>query len=300
VTPASVTQLGYLGFESPAGGAWDRLAAAVGFEPAPLGDGGVALRMDDDRWARITIEPTSGEGSLKHVGWEVAGRDEFRAMCDQLLSAGVDLDFPPGLAAARRVEDVVTFADPSGIPSEIFWGARCMTRTPFQSPHGTHFTAGALGVGHIVVQVPDFVRARDFYTDVLGFKISEIIDVFGRRLIFLRCNPRHHAIALEESGDGALHLEHFMVELDTLDGLGVVRDRVIAAGIPLEMDIGRHPTDGAVSIYLEGPDSFFVEIGWGSYLIDDQTWAVVRHQRTARAWGHRRVTGANARDGDDG
>ena len=53
-------------------------------------------------------------------------------------------------------------------------------------------------IGHAVIFASDLERSTRFYTDVLGFKVSDVYD--GTRMpggmVFLRCNGDHHCLAL--------------------------------------------------------------------------------------------------------
>ena len=73
-----------------------------------------------------------------------------------------------------------------------------MTDDPLRPrrPQGLGFRIGK--IGHVVLNVTDLARSVHFYTQVLGFEVS---DVYGEEMmpggmVFLRCNPDHHGIAL--------------------------------------------------------------------------------------------------------
>ena len=69
-------------------------------------------------------------------------------------------------------------------------------------PAGMDFHIGKLG--HVVLQVSDLDRATDFYTRVLGFKVSDVYpeDMMPGGMVFLRCSTDHHCLALVGAGDG--------------------------------------------------------------------------------------------------
>jgi hypothetical protein len=69
-------------------------------------------------------------------------------------------------------------------------------------------------------------------------------------------------------------------------GLGYALDRHHALGIPISMDLGKHPNDEMVSFYSRSPSGFDVEIGCGGRLIDDATWTVAEITKPS-LWGHR-------------
>jgi catechol 2,3-dioxygenase len=53
-------------------------------------------------------------------------------------------------------------------------------------------------IGHAVVFVSDIERSKRFYTEVLGFKISDVYpgSMMPGGMVFLRCNGDHHCLAL--------------------------------------------------------------------------------------------------------
>src|SRR5438046_9608145 len=65
-----------------------------------------------------------------------------------------------------------------------------------QRPHGLPFRIGKLG--HVVLNVRDVERSARFYTELLGFEISDVYpeEMVPGGMVFLRCNPDHHGIAL--------------------------------------------------------------------------------------------------------
>ena len=69
-------------------------------------------------------------------------------------------------------------------------------------PKGMDFHIGK--VGHVVLQVSDLERSTAFYTQVLGFKVSDVYpeEMMPGGMVFLRCHTDHHCLALVGAGDG--------------------------------------------------------------------------------------------------
>ena len=73
-------------------------------------------------------------------------------------------------------------------------------------PKGLPFRIGKLG--HVGMYVKDLERSARFYTDILGFQVSDAIapGELPGGAVFLRCATDHHAIANPVAGqDTTVH-----------------------------------------------------------------------------------------------
>ena len=96
-------------------------------------------------------------------------------------------------------------------------------------PHGLPFSIGK--IGHVVLNVQDVERSTQFYTEVLGFQISDVYpeEMVPGGMVFLRCNPDHHGIALVGSTNAPaenVELNHIAFEVATLDEVLRARDHL--------------------------------------------------------------------------
>lgn len=291
---ASVTQFGYLGLSVSDITAWERFATqTLGLQISGRRDDGTLLLRNDEYHHRFLVHPT-GKDDLAYIGWEVIGEHELREMADQLRAAGVEVrQGTREEAQARGVVDLMMFTDPSGNPSEIFYGPLMAFNEPFQSPRPiSGFVAGAQGLGHMVVTMDDFETSVKFYRDVLGMRISDYIDLVrphtGQQLqlAFFHCNPRHHTIAFYAMPNPPKRLNHFMLQTNSVDDVGATFYLCQDQGIPITRGLGRHTNDHMLSFYLVTPSGFEVEYGWGGRVVDDATWQVQYH-KSGSMWGHR-------------
>ena len=178
---------------------------------------------------------------------------------------------------------MVHASDPGGFALELFWGP-ILDHEPFVAPWGgSGFVTGTLGFGHIVLGTPDSSAAVEFYTEVLGFRVSDIWRPGGSDVVFLHCNPRHHSLALVAAPEAALY--HFMLEARTLDDVGYTLDRHYATSTAISMGVGKHTNDRMVSFYSRSPSGFDVEFGCGGLLVDEATWTVTQITKPS-FWGH--------------
>ena len=289
---ASVTQLGYLGLSVRDPNQWEVFAAQVlglqlnGRDP----DGALFLRMDEYHH-RFIVHPT-GKDDLAYIGWEVATEEAMATLAQQLREAGVPVTAGTAEEAeARRVAGLIKFADPNGIASEIFYGPLVMFDKPFQSPRPiSGFKTGELGLGHFVISVDDLDHSLHFYRDVLGMRISDFVNISPApqikvKVAFFHCNPRHHTIAFARMPRASRRLNHFMLQLESLNDVGTTYDLCQAQEVPIVMKLGKHTNDHMVSFYLRTPSGFNVEYGWGAREVDDATWQVQTHT-AGSIWGH--------------
>jgi hypothetical protein len=120
---------------------------------------------------------------------------------------------------------------------------------------------------------------------VLGFRLSDYIEK-PFRAYFFHVNPRHHSLALIETGKNGMH--HLMVELFSLDDVGQSYDIALAEE-RVNVTLGRHTNDLMTSFYARTPSSFMVECGWGGREVDPVTWQAVEMTHGPSLWGHERV-----------
>jgi hypothetical protein len=111
------------------------------------------------------------------------------------------------------------------------------------------------------------------------------------RLAFLHCNPRHHSIALIEAEGVPKRINHFALECNSLNDLGMARDLCLERGTPIGIDLGCHMDDRMISFYLATPSNFAVEYGWGARTIDDSVWRVEHYDSADSVWGHPQLRG---------
>ena len=125
-------------------------------------------------------------------------------------------------------------------------------------------------IGRVVLNVRDVVRSVQFYTEILGFEVSDIYpdDMVPGGMAFLRCNTDHHGIALV-GAEGAANtdlgntdLNHIAFEVATLDEVIRARDHLQRHGVPIDFD-GRRRAGCQLAVEFRDPDNHRLEIYWG-------------------------------------
>lgn len=288
-----VSALGYLGFEVSDLPAWRAFATDfLGTMNVAVSEEELKLRIDSRDW-RIAMSKGPRD-DLVFAGFEVPDAAALEGVIASLKAIGVEAEPDPKLAKRRGVTALVSCTDPSGLGVEIYCGATERFESPMISPAGVrHFVTGDQGLGHIVLYAADLKKTLLFYMDGLGFRLSDHVDMAlgpdaTLELTFLHCNPRHHTIAVAPV-PLPKRMNHFMLQVDDLEDVGLAYDRAEKMGLRLANTLGCHTNDRMTSFYTYTPSGFEVEFGWGARTIGPD-WTVARHKATS-SWGHKRLAG---------
>ena len=80
---------------------------------------------------------------------------------------------------------VLKFKDPKGTTIELF------SEWSYLGTHHQVIGVGPFKFGHVAFIVDDAEKITEFYTKVLGFRVSDWVEDF---FSFLRCGPDHHTV----------------------------------------------------------------------------------------------------------
>ncbi|MBK6803213.1 VOC family protein [Novosphingobium sp.] len=286
---SAVRQLGYLVFEC-APGVLEAMTVVygeiIGAAVEPQEGGAVHVRLDG-RPFRLRLEP--GETSrLAAIGWEVPAPG-FDALVARVAATGAALSDPGAeVAAARGAARIMRMSDADGFVHEFHVDLPFAEDAALKEKFVCGDEAnGTFGLGHIVQIVGDLPGATAFYTDVLGFDLSDRITWPAADLFFLHCNQRHHTVALSAPAfgmpPGAVH--HLMFEAKSRDQVDAAYAKLGALGFPVIMTIGQHTNDEVYSFYMGAPAGYAIEFGFGGKVVDRANWEYKTFDAPS-SWGH--------------
>jgi len=142
---------------------------------------------------------------------------------------------------------------------------------------------------HVVFATTDLNRIVAFYTDKLGFKISDIVREEGtgdRTACFLRCDEMHHTFAFFRAP--AVKLDHFANEASCWNDIRDWGDHFAAHHVEIVWGAGRHGAGNNLFIFVRDPDENNVEISAEletfTYEQDPRYWP--HDNRALNLWGH--------------
>jgi catechol 2,3-dioxygenase len=140
-------------------------------------------------------------------------------------------------------------------------------KTRYKKSERMPFKIGKLG--HIVINCADIERSLKFYTEVMGFQISDIYtdDMAPGGMAFLRCGPDHHSIALvgsmkKENPSDNYELNHIAFEVNTLEEVLRAREHLKKHKVVLDFE-GRRRAGAQIAVEFHDPDNHRLEIFWG-------------------------------------
>ena len=142
----------------------------------------------------------------------------------------------------------VRFFSPDGLPFEVSSDVARGPRRDIGRWEGL-----PVCISHIVLHSPKQAEAVQFFTDVLGFRVS---DWLGDFMCFLRCDDAHHRLAILP---GPPCLNHVAYDMRGVDGMMRGISRLKQADVPIRWGPGRHTAGDNTFSYFVTPGGFAVE-----------------------------------------
>lgn len=213
---------------------------------------------DEHHVVRLRTAPTKRVDVIAFAADSAAGVDGLFA---RVKAAGCKIIHEPRTSLEPGGGYGFGFFSPDGLPFEISSDVvRGTTRKleKFESIPET--------ISHVVLHSPDHKEAVKFYTDVLGFKVS---DWLGDFMCFLRCNEWHHRLAILP---GPPSLNHVAYDLPSIDDMMRGIRRLKQQKIDIAWGPGRHTAGNNAFSYFVTPNGFAVEYTSGLERVDDATW----------------------------
>ena len=124
-------------------------------------------------------------------------------------------------------------------------------------------------LGHVVLNVRNAEKSRDFYTQTLGLKIAH--ENLERGAVFLSFGKEHHDLALFQQATGEPPaktqpgLHHVAWRLDTFEELQAAYKELKRMGIPIDGTAEHNVTR---SVYFFDPDGVCLEFACWTKVFD--------------------------------
>ncbi len=192
---------------------------------------------------------------LHHLTFEVDTAAELAALAARLKLS--DVDFTIGTSdLAFNMHDSLWFNDPDGNSIEIAVACEDLllsadVAAPLQ---GRRTAPRPYSLQHIALYTPRLDLMVDFYTEALGFDIS---DWLLRERAWLRCNHNHHTMLFIQGEPGIDHIGYHVA-----DGTQLLRwaDYLSTHHVPIAWGPGRHGAGNDLFLRFTDPENIHVEL----------------------------------------
>jgi catechol 2,3-dioxygenase-like lactoylglutathione lyase family enzyme len=247
-----------------------------GLQVVSRGEGGeIRLRAKGAEHHVLTLIPGAGH-TLEGIGLGAGSAADVDELATRLLTRGVEIVHGPGLMPEDQGGGYgVVFLDPEGRRVDV---SAEVAEWPLLD-----VAAGPDRLSHIVLNSTAMAESVAFYTDMLGFQISDSYE--NDLMIFLRCNELHHCIVLAPGEWTSLN--HVAFEVATSDEVMKSLGRMRKSGFDTIWGPGRHGPGGNVFAYFQDPVGNVIEYTAELLEVDDtwepQVWA--RTPENADVWG---------------
>jgi 2,3-dihydroxy-p-cumate/2,3-dihydroxybenzoate 3,4-dioxygenase len=248
-------------------------------------DGKVLLAAEGSPYPYVLSLRQDAERKTDLVGFSAASRDDVDTLFRQVEAAGARIIAPPAETASAAGPYAFRFFDPDGRAMEVVSGGH-------PRPHRTLEKGEAIpvGISHVVFHSPNHAGLAEFYQNALGFRLSDWI---GQFMVFLRCNPVHHRIAILP---GPPALNHIAFDVSSVDEMMRGLARMHENGIKLSWGPGRHTAGNNTFCYFVSPNGNAVEYTSDLEEVDEASWVPQTYEPTPSItdqWGTGRIITGN-------
>ncbi len=170
---------------------------------------------------------------IHHFAYEVDTDAELAALAARLNQSGIELALEPR-DGNPEIGDTLWFNDPDGNRIEISVTSDDSLTLPPASSEGRRTRLHPHALQHVAIRTLHMEAMADFYTEALGFDIS---DWLLRECVWLRCNGDHHTLILIE---GKPDIDHIGYSIPAGPELLAWADYLSRQQTPILWGPGRH------------------------------------------------------------
>ena len=184
--------------------------------------------------------------ALKRLSFQVAPDSDLAALGRALDAHGIASERRSGISPG--IADAISFTDIKGTQIDLF------VDYAFADDDRKPAVITPLKLGHVAYRVTDVQAVTKFYTDVLGFRVSDWRDT---TFSFLRCNTDHHTVNFVV--DPVAQLHHSAFEVKDWPEIHRASDFLARNGIQLVWGPARHIIGHNIAAYHRNADNVRVE-----------------------------------------
>lgn len=215
---------------------------------------------------------------LHHLAFGMIDKHAVDSAAEKLAALGIPLIQAPGYLDEEGAGYGLRFLDPEG---------RCIELSCWVEIHTSFWNkknVDPIKLNHVVLNTVDIDRMADFYTKVMGFKVT---DWSEHQMVFLRCNKNHHSIAFNQAAHASVN--HIAYEVESVDEVMRGIANVRKSNHEPMWGPGRHGPGNNIFCYFRDPAGYVME--YTCYLTtveDDDKWQALVWKRVPHLidqWG---------------
>jgi catechol 2,3-dioxygenase-like lactoylglutathione lyase family enzyme len=232
------------------------------------GDTGIAFLAAEGSPERYVIRLRKDPAKrLDLVSFGAASAADVDALAERLIGKGITLAAEPQQLKTEGGGYGLRFFDLDGRTVEV--SADVATREHRKIEERESIP---VRLSHVVLNSTDPDRTASWYSDVLGFRLSDTLagPEMGTVMNFMRCNPRHHSLAFARGPHVSLH--HVSFELRGIDEFMRGTGRVLRFGTRMVWGPGRHLAGANTFAYFLDPSSNTIEYTTELQELDEDAW----------------------------
>lgn len=221
-------------------------ADALGYHFRTASDARIGIAHD----RRLTISEGAPK-SLAYAAFAVANEAELEALKRRLRTAGASFD---SVNMDGLEPGAIALDDPDG--NHFRFGVARIQSWDTADPASDRRAR----IQHVVFASTQVQQLLAFYTDVVGFTLSDRVEDENAalRTAFLRCSHEHHSLAVFAASE--VGLDHHCYEVVDWNLIRDWGDHFAKRRIPVKWGPGRHGPGDNLFLFVHDPDGNWVEI----------------------------------------
>jgi catechol 2,3-dioxygenase-like lactoylglutathione lyase family enzyme len=226
----------------------DYYSEAFGLEKVPSDDGMVWFKTEGHSEHHVVRLREADENRVDVIALAADSRTDVDALFDKVRASSAKIVHEPRALNSPGGGYGFRFFSPDGIQMEVSSDVARSGQRTLEKWEGL-----PVKISHIVLHSPDHHALVQFFTEVLGFRVS---DWLGDFMCFLRCNTAHHRLAILP---GPPCLNHVAYDMLSVDDMMRGAHRMKLKGIEIGWGPGRHTAGNNTFSYFITPGGFVTE-----------------------------------------
>jgi catechol 2,3-dioxygenase-like lactoylglutathione lyase family enzyme len=204
---------------------------------------------------------------LDLVSFGAASEADVDTLAARLIAADVPIAVEPGALGTEGGGYGLRLFDLDGRTIEVSAGVATRTHRKIAERESI-----PVRLSHVVLNSTDPDRTSQWYSDTLGFRLSDTLAGadMGTVMNFMRCNPRHHSLAIARGPHVSLH--HVSFEMRGIDEFMRGSGRALRSGTRMVWGPGRHLAGSNTFSYFLDPQGNTIEYTTELRELDEDAW----------------------------